>query len=62
VMDEVEGQGHHIVASFVEAVVDADGLDDAALQELLVKADESCPFSSLLRRAGAEVQASARLA
>jgi lipoyl-dependent peroxiredoxin len=62
VMDEVEGQGHQIVASFVEAVVEADGLDDDTLQTLLAKADEGCPFSSLLRRGGAEVHASARLA
>jgi osmotically inducible protein OsmC len=62
VMDEVEGQGHQIVASFVEAAVTAEGLDDAALQELFAKADEGCPFSQLLRRAGAEVHASARLA
>jgi hypothetical protein len=32
------------------------------LQELFAKADEGCPFSQLLRRAGAEVHASARLA
>src|SRR5947208_11371792 len=29
-MDEVEGQGHQIVASTVEATVAADGLDEAA--------------------------------
>ena len=62
VMDEVEGQGHQIVGSHVEATVAADGLDDEALQAALVKADEGCPFSSLLKRAGAEVHVSARLA
>jgi osmotically inducible protein OsmC len=62
VMDEVEGQGHQIVASHVEATVDADGVDDASLQELLAKADEGCPFSQLLRRAGVELHVSARLA
>jgi len=61
-MDEVEGQGHQIVASHVEAVVSADGVDDDALQAALVKADESCPFSQLLKRAGADVQIRARLA
>jgi osmotically inducible protein OsmC len=61
VMDEVEGQGHQIVGSQVEAVVTADGLDDDALQAALVKADEGCPFSALLKRAGAEVQVTARL-
>ena len=62
VMDEVHGQGHQIVASHVEATVAADGVDDAALQTLLHKADEGCPFSQLLRRAGAELHVSARLA
>jgi lipoyl-dependent peroxiredoxin len=61
VMDEVEGQGHQIVASHVEAVVTADGLDDEGLQAALVKADEGCPFSALLKRAGAEVRVTARL-
>jgi osmotically inducible protein OsmC len=61
-MDEVEGQGHQIVASHVEAVVAADGVDDGALQTLLAKADESCPFSQLLKRAGADVVITARVA
>ena len=62
VMDEVEGQGHQIVGSRVEAVVAVDGLDAAALQTAAEKADESCPFSQLLKRAGADVQITARLA
>ena len=62
VMDEVEGQGHQIVASHVDATVRADGVDDAALQTLLQNADEGCPFSQLLRRAGVELHVSARLA
>ena len=62
VMDEVEGQGHQIVASHVDAVASAEGLDDDALQAALRAADEGCPFSQLLRRAGAEVHVSARLA
>jgi osmotically inducible protein OsmC len=61
VMDEVDGN-HDIVASYVEAVVDGDGFDDAALQEALEKADEGCPFSRLLRRAGVELHVSARTA
>jgi lipoyl-dependent peroxiredoxin len=61
-MDEVEGQGHQIVASDVEAVVSVDGLDAAALQAAVEKADESCPFSQLLKRAGADVRVTARLA
>ncbi len=62
VMDEVEGQGHQIVASYVEMVAAADGLDDARLQAAAAAADEGCPFSALLRRAGAEVHVTARLA
>jgi lipoyl-dependent peroxiredoxin len=62
VMDEIEGQGHQIVASHVDAVVAAEGLDDAGLQAALAKADEGCPFSALLKRAGAEVHVAARLA
>ena len=62
VMDEVEGQGHQIVASHVEMVAAAEGADDASLQAALAKADEGCPFSALLKRAGCEVQITARLA
>jgi osmotically inducible protein OsmC len=61
-MDEVEGRGHQIVASHVDAVVEADGVDDAGLRSALAAADEGCPFSQLLRRAGAAVHVSARLA
>lgn len=62
VMDEVEGQGHQIVGSQVEFVVRAEGVDDAALQAVLAAADEGCPFSQLLKRAGATVTVTARLA
>jgi lipoyl-dependent peroxiredoxin len=62
VMDEVEGRGHQIVASHIDVVVAADGLQEDALQEHVAKADEGCPFSELLRRAGAEVHVSAHLA
>jgi lipoyl-dependent peroxiredoxin len=61
VMDEVEGQGHQITGSKVEFVVRVDGLEDAALRAALVEADEGCPFSALLKRAGATVTVSARL-
>ena len=61
VMDEVEGQGHQIVGSRVEIVARVDGVDDAALQAAVEKADAGCPFSQLLKRAGAEVSVSARL-
>jgi osmotically inducible protein OsmC len=62
VMDEVGGHGHQIVGSRVEMVARVDGIEDAALQEALARADEGCSFSALLKRAGAEVRVSARLA
>jgi osmotically inducible protein OsmC len=61
VMDEVEGQGHQIVGSQVEMVARVDGIDDAALQAAVEKADEGCPFSQLLKRAGAIVTVNAHL-
>jgi osmotically inducible protein OsmC len=61
VMDEVEGQGHQIVGSQVEMVARVDGIDDAALQAAVEKADEGCPFSQLLKRASATVTVNARL-
>ena len=62
VMDEVEGQGHQIVGSRVEIAARVDAIDDAALQAAVERADEGCPFSQLLKRAGADVQVTARLA
>jgi osmotically inducible protein OsmC len=62
VMDEVEGQGHQIVASHVDFAVAAEGLDEAGLEDAVAKADAGCPFSQLLKRGGAEVHVSARLA
>ncbi|HKC77616.1 MAG TPA: OsmC family peroxiredoxin [Gaiellaceae bacterium] len=62
VMDEVEGQGHQIVGSRVEIVVRAEGVDEAAFQEAIEAADNGCPFSQLLKRAGADVSVTARLA
>jgi osmotically inducible protein OsmC len=62
VMDEVESRGHQIVGSQVEIVAAADGLDDASLQAALARADAGCPFSALLKRAGADVVVAARLA
>ena len=58
VMDEVEGQGHQIVGSNVTVSAEVDGLDEASLREAIAKADEGCPFSALLKRAGADVKIS----
>jgi osmotically inducible protein OsmC len=62
VMDEVEDQGHQIVGSRVEIEARIEGVDGDALQAAVERADEGCPFSQLLRRAGAAVAISARLA
>ena len=62
VMDEVEGQGHQVVGSQVEMRAAGDGIDEAALQAAVEKADEGCPYSQLLKRAGVDVQVTATLA
>ena len=54
VMDEVEGEGHQIVASHITIAVDADAGDDA-VGAAIERADAGCPFSTLLRKAGVDV-------
>jgi osmotically inducible protein OsmC len=61
VMDEVEGQGHQIVGSQLTVGVGAPGLDDATLAKAVELADDGCPFSALLKRAGATVDVAASL-
>ena len=58
VMDEVEGQGHQIVGSQITVRATLDGVDEAALDALIEQADLECPFSALLKRAGADVSIS----
>jgi lipoyl-dependent peroxiredoxin len=58
VMDEVEGEGHQIVGSEVTVRAVLDGVDDGALDAAIADADEGCPFSALLKRAGASVAVS----
>ncbi len=55
VMDEVEGQGHQIVASQVRIRAQVDGAGEDDLASALERADAGCPFSTLLRNAGVEV-------
>ena len=59
-MDEVEGKGHQIVSSAIEATGRVDGLDAAAFERAAQTADEGCPFSALLR-ASASVTVRAQL-
>jgi|SRR5581483_503794 len=54
VMDEVEGEGHQIVGSQVTIAVAADA-EDAAVDAAIERGDAGCPFSTLLRKAGAQV-------
>ncbi len=56
VMDEVGDEGHQIVASHVTVRAAVEGADQAALDEALERADASCPFSTLLKKAGVEVK------
>jgi len=55
VMDEVEGQGHQIVGSNVTVRVHEPDLDESTLAGGLERADEGCPFSALLKRAGVDL-------
>jgi osmotically inducible protein OsmC len=61
VMDEVEGQGHQIVASEVAVVASVPGIDEATFAKAVTLADDGCPFSALLKRAAATVHIDARL-
>jgi osmotically inducible protein OsmC len=62
VMDEVAGEGHQIVGSELSLHVAVDGLDAETLARALELAEEGCPFSTLLKRAGASVSLSSTLA
>ena len=59
-MDEVEGRGHQIVHSAIEARAFVPGADREGFDQAVVEADEGCPFSALIR-ASAEVSVDARL-
>jgi organic hydroperoxide reductase OsmC/OhrA len=59
-MDEVEGQGHQIVGSELQVGTELDGVSDEALAAAIGRADEGCPFSALLKRAGATVTVTRR--
>ena len=57
-MDEVEGQGHQIVGSNVTISRARRRRSTSDLGAAIERADEGCPFSQLLKRAGAEVSVS----
>jgi lipoyl-dependent peroxiredoxin len=60
-MDEVDGKGHQIVASTVAVRGHVPGLDAVEWKQKVAAADEGCPFSTLLKNAGAEVIVNAEL-
>jgi osmotically inducible protein OsmC len=51
VMDEVAGEGHQIVGAELIVGVEGAALSDATLE----RAEQGCPFTTLLRKAGASV-------
>ena len=57
-MDEVAGEGHQIVGSTVTVQAQVEGATDESLAAAIERADQGCPFSTLLRRSGAAVQVS----
>ena len=59
-MDEIEGKGHQIVHSEIDARGAAPGCDEAAFAQAAEAADASCPLSALIR-ASATVAVSASL-
>ena len=59
-MDEVEGRGHLIVHSAIEARAAAAGADQEVFAKAVAAADEGCPFSTPIR-ASATVSIDARL-
>jgi lipoyl-dependent peroxiredoxin len=55
VMDEVPDEGHQIVGSNVVVRAEVEGVSDDALAEVIERAHASCPFSTLLGKAGVAV-------
>ena len=61
-MDEVEGEGHQIVGSTLRVTAALESIDETAFADAVERADAGCPFSALLRRAGAGLTVEADLA
>lgn len=60
-MDEVEGKGHVIVHSALDVTGRVSGVEAAAFDGAVEKANAGCSFSILLREAGAGVDVTQRL-
>jgi len=52
VMDEVEGEGHRIVASQLAVQAAVPDPDEDAFRAAVADADAGCPFSALIRASG----------
>jgi osmotically inducible protein OsmC len=61
IMDEVPGHGHLVVASEVDVDARVPGVTQEAFDAAVAAADDTCPFSALIR-ASASVTVRARLA
>ncbi len=59
-MDEVEGRGHQIIHSAIEATGVVPGCDEAGFAQAAEAADAGCPFSALIK-ASATVSVTASL-
>ncbi|MFL5925590.1 MAG: OsmC family peroxiredoxin [Gaiellaceae bacterium] len=55
VMDEVPDEGHQIVGTELSVRTEVDGASEESLRAALERADAGCPFSTLLKKAGASV-------
>ena len=60
-MDEVEGNGHQIVHSALVATGAVDRVDEEGFASAGQTADSECPFSTLLRNAGVDVELTTQL-
>jgi osmotically inducible protein OsmC len=58
VMDEIPDEGHQIVGSNLTVHADVEGASADSLADAIRRADEGCPFSTLLKKAGATVHVS----
>lgn len=60
-MDEVDGKGHLIVRSALDVTGRVPDAEPAGFDEAVEKANAGCPFSTLLRDAGAGVDVTTQL-
>jgi hypothetical protein len=57
-MDEVPDEGHQIVGAELSVRADVDGVSEGSLAAAFERAEAGCPFSTLLKKAGARVNVS----